>query len=848
MSATEHPFLRRFCLFVTLVLLLSTTGFSQVVQLAPLNPDFVKYRESGLKTGEVNYGLLPSPIDMSYLRGQPIPPQFSLRATLPAVYDLRALGRVTSVKNQNPYGTCWAHATFGSMESCLLPSENRNFSENNLVNLAGFDPGFNSGGNIWMSMAYLTRWSGPVNEVDDPYPNPYNSPAGLPVQKHVQETRIIPGKASPTANTLIKQALLDYGAVYVSYYHNDGYFNQTYNTYRYTGPFRSGNHAVTLVGWNDNFDRSKFAVVPPGNGAYIVKNSWGTSWGENGYFYVSYYDTVFGYDAICSFHNAEDTDNYGTTYSYDPLGCVGSIGTGTTTTCWGANVFTADATGEIDAVGVYSLALNSSYTLYVYTGVSPGAPRSGTVAATKTGTFAYPGYQTIDLDAPVEVATGQRFSVVLRLTTPGYGYPVPVEYAQANYSSAATAAAGQSYASVAGNAWDDVTSIVSNGNACIKAYTVAVSGSNDSFANRITIPSSGATVSGTNVGATKESGEPDHAGNSGGASVWWSWTPSVSGRATIHTAGSSFDTLLAVYTGSSIGGLSLVVCNDDAVDLTSQVTFPATAGTSYQIAVDGYDGATGSILLTVTHSRTSRGDLNQDGQADLIWQCSKAHSVAAWLMDSATSMGSAVTLCANPGKWVVVGTGDLDSDGSTDIVWQCGDSVAAWLMDGLTFRESKMLTSRAGGWHVAAIGDLNNDGIDDIVWQNKGSVAVWLMDGHTNMQNAVTLTTKAGTWSVRAVVDISKDGKTDILWQSGSTAAAWLMDGPNSMLAAPILSANTGGWCIVGSADYDNNGSSDIVWQCGGKVALWLIDGYDNLISAPMLTPNCGSWVVVGPR
>src|SRR5207237_2919235 len=98
---------------------------------------------------------------------------------------------------------------------------------------------------------------------------------------------------------------------------------------------------------------------------------------------------------------------------------------------------------------------------------------------------------------------------------------------------------------------------------------------------------------GTNVAATKEAGEPSHAGNAGGHSVWYRWTASANATLTIDTVGSSFDTLLAVYTGSSVNALTAVAANDDIVDQTqpqSRVSFGVTAGTTYQIAVDGWRG------------------------------------------------------------------------------------------------------------------------------------------------------------------------------------------------------------------------------------------------------------------
>lgn len=127
---------------------------------------------------------------------------------------------------------------------------------------------------------------------------------------------------------------------------------------------------------------------------------------------------------------------------------------------------------------------------------------------------------------------------------------------------------------------------------------------NDNFANRVAItPSSttggSVTVTGNNAGFTKESGEPNHVYSSATTSAWWRFTPTVSGSVTINTANSTFDTVLGVYTGSSVSGLTTVVQNDDVGGtLQSQVQFTATAGVQYQIAVAGYNGASGAISLT----------------------------------------------------------------------------------------------------------------------------------------------------------------------------------------------------------------------------------------------------------
>ncbi len=131
---------------------------------------------------------------------------------------------------------------------------------------------------------------------------------------------------------------------------------------------------------------------------------------------------------------------------------------------------------------------------------------------------------------------------------------------------------------------------------------------NDAFANATTITLSGnsAQATGSSVYSTKEAGEPHHAGEISGTSVWWRWTAPGSGSMTITTAGSNFDTLLGVYTGSSVSGLSTIASNDDTPGGggTSAVTFNATSGTTYFIAVDGWDYDSGAVTLNLSFTPT----------------------------------------------------------------------------------------------------------------------------------------------------------------------------------------------------------------------------------------------------
>jgi C1A family cysteine protease len=486
---------------VGLILASSCLAGEPVPITAPVNREFLDAlatlsspeRLSATGNGEAHsFGFIPGPIDYSYLKGQTIgaeaPTAFAPeRLYLPTSYDLRTQGKLTPVRDQGSCGACWSFAAMGSVESSLMPGENRDFSENNLKNRHGFDWGHCSGGNGDMSMAYLARRDGPMNETDDPYSVSSNvSPAGLTPQKLLTKGIIIPPRSSSTDNDAIKQAIMDYGAVQSSYFHDDAYYKAATASF-YHPTATSTNHAITLVGWDDNFSSSNFLSPPPGNGAFLVRNSWGTYWGQSGYFWISYYDAkIGGYNY--QFREFAPATSYANIYQYDPLGRTSALGYGVDTPAWFTNIFTASGTESITGAGVHVASPNSPYEYYVYTGVTAGAPRSGTLAASGSGTFAAPGYQVLPV-TPVAVTSGQKFSVVIKLTTPGYGYPIPLEYPYPGWASQAAASAGQSYYSYDGVSWADMTiTYNANTNVSLKALsqyvvTGSISGGNGTISS-----------------------------------------------------------------------------------------------------------------------------------------------------------------------------------------------------------------------------------------------------------------------------------------------------------------------------------------------------------------------------
>ena len=472
---------------------------SSKLGLAPENPEFVKYHNNKIYTQAVpsqdghKAGFVPAPVDLNYLSNistaevsapayndmqdvQAVSTVSSTRSELsaPAYYDLRTLQKVTTVKDQGSAGACWAFATCASLESYLMSGENRDFSENNMKNLLssaypeGFDRNPNDGGNEFISTAYMARWSGPVAESSDPYRDTStSSPTGLSVQKHVQDVLFLPDRQGPLDNNEIKLAVQNSGAAFTAFYYDNAFYSPTTYSYYYNGRSAS-NHAVAIVGWNDSFDRNRFSNVPPGDGAFIIKNSWSPAWGENGYFYVSYYDSNIGTSNLVL--TAESPNNYKSIYQYDPLGWIQSVGY-RNHVAWCANIFTSKSDEALKAVSFYTTDSNCNYEIYIYT--NPGSnpiSQAGPVLS-KSGTSLAAGYHTIPLDSGVPLKAGQKFSVVLKLTTPEYNFPIAIEMPYSGYSSKATAHAGESFISPDGNTWTDITTYDSNTNVCIKAFT-----------------------------------------------------------------------------------------------------------------------------------------------------------------------------------------------------------------------------------------------------------------------------------------------------------------------------------------------------------------------------------------
>lgn len=388
--------------------------------------------------------------------------------SLPGAYDYREKGRAPAVKNQGALGTCWSFASLAALESSLLPEESWEFSEDHMSLSNSFGMGQNDGGEYTMSMAYLLAWQGPVAEADDPYGDGV-SPQNLEARKHVQEIQILPSKNYEA----IKRAVYCTGGVQSSLYtslkneHSRSvYFNRNTSAYCYIGTEKP-NHDVVIVGWDDNYPKENFNMDLEGDGAFICVNSWGTAFGDGGYFYVSYYDTNIGIHNIL-YTGVEETDNYDRIYQSDLCGWVGQLGYNRETAYF-ANVFTAGGRESLDAVGFYATGPNTEYEVYVAENLSETPDFQGKTPAA-SGRFENGGYYTVKLAEPPGLSAGERFAVIVKITTPGGARPVAIEYSAEDKKAAVDISDGEGYISHGGTVWERVEEQYGC-NVCLKAYT-----------------------------------------------------------------------------------------------------------------------------------------------------------------------------------------------------------------------------------------------------------------------------------------------------------------------------------------------------------------------------------------
>lgn len=357
---------------------------------------------------------------------------------LPEKYDARENGKVSSVKNQNPYGTCWAFSVIGAAESQMLTKgqPEMDYSElqllyfsfhhvddtlGNLTGDATESKGYLTYGSTNTSSVFaLASWIGVGQENIAPYESVVNNvslelPSELAYddELHLQNTYMLSMKNSDA----VKKLILEYGSVVsgVHMYTTEAYYNEETDAL-YQNVTKSADHSILIVGWDDNYSVENFATEnrPVANGAWLIKNSWGTN---KPYIWVSYEDLCLTSQNAYAY-DFEDANQYDFNYQYD-----GSLSThyekmenGSTL----INVYTADGWDRerIKGVSFATRSDNLSYSIQIYKNSGEENPMDGTPLLDNpvTGTTTFAGYYTVDIDTDVFLEKGDRFSVAITMT------------------------------------------------------------------------------------------------------------------------------------------------------------------------------------------------------------------------------------------------------------------------------------------------------------------------------------------------------------------------------------------------------------------------------------------------
>ena len=395
--------------------------------------------------------------------------------TLPARYDIRDWGWASPLKYQGDNVACWAFATAGALECALLKQAGvlYNVSEDNIQNLQlkyysegdtrNYGVGF-----AYSGLGHSLSWYGVITAQDDPYDERgmFSSVAQTENRIHLQDAMIIFGGRNDTMD-LIKQAVLNYGAVSIQYNFNDFNYSRT----DYTDEELQPGHFITLIGWDDNYSHENFKDedstpdnIPKADGAWLIKDSEnsalneteGTHMGEGGYMWLSYYNPSFlakDFYAIIPQAAAiayifENDIDYHVNYQTDLTGLCGFDGKYTTY----SNEFTSKYTESIGAVGTYFNESGIDYSFDVYV--------NGEKVHTQSGISEFAGFRTIVLNEYVPVEANDTFKVVFKSNALPFQ-----EYSRLHYIP------GMSMVSEDGETWSDIT--LENRTVCLKVYTVA---------------------------------------------------------------------------------------------------------------------------------------------------------------------------------------------------------------------------------------------------------------------------------------------------------------------------------------------------------------------------------------
>lgn len=401
-------------------------------------------------------------------------PEQKENAELPGRFDLReAYGPITA-PDQGAFHTCWAFASLKALETTV--KDGTGLSADHISRQNSFGLGQDEGGDYSMASAYLLAWQGPVAEMEDPYGDGYSPGNAEPIY-HVQEIQIL-GRKDMEA---IKRAVYETGGVQSACYvpqtagaERERFYREDTCSYYYDGE-QEPNHDVVIIGWDDHYPKENFVQEPECDGAFLCMNTWGTAFGDNGCFYVSYEDSRIGETSVV-YTGIETVDNYDRIYQTDLCGWTGQIGYGSPR-AWFANVYEAEERMEMAAAGFYATMPETSYKVFVepleadkmFPEQSGRLQKVFAAKPDAEGSVANAGYYTVPFVEPTAIEAGERFAVIVEIDSPGAVEPVAMEYRSGSRLAKVDIGDGEGYISFDGLNWERTETEYAC-NVCLKVY------------------------------------------------------------------------------------------------------------------------------------------------------------------------------------------------------------------------------------------------------------------------------------------------------------------------------------------------------------------------------------------
>ncbi len=508
------------------VLLATTMLATSLISVSAAENPKTEEKYTALTASYVNEnGELVNNIDKA---DETAPLRTAARTALPSSYNSADYGYVTPVKHQGTTSTCWAHAVMAACESSLIKNNgydtsldlaelhlaySRSHTKADALGMFDSPADFtfpenfvDLGGGTMTGVFVLAGVNGVVTESANhgqfaSEKMHFNNSGNFEVYNKEDlyshsEARINNAYEVYTTDAdAVKEHIMKYGAGSVAYLNGDHYYNEeTGAFYCYDADTDRTSHAVTLVGWDDNYPKENCTAnghTPEHDGAWLFKNSYGTEQGNDGYNWISYEDnSIKLHPAV--FYDLSVDDEYMNTYQYDELTAevfLANKNKGETDIedptrynnlfeggAYMSNVFTATKNNEVlKEVSFYTSNEKLDYTVDIYTDVEGDTdPTNGTLMATVSGEDLLMGYHTIELPEPVALNKGEKFSVVINIKDnqdSSRGVFVNID-SVSQEDEIKISEYGESFVSTDGENWDDLKTSI-DANMRIKAFTVS---------------------------------------------------------------------------------------------------------------------------------------------------------------------------------------------------------------------------------------------------------------------------------------------------------------------------------------------------------------------------------------